>query len=98
MMEKAIKAIQTFEEKKPEPFVLLKEKVAEIVRKGLKTAFIWRHLRIEYRLMDEHRNYRTHFIVSNPWTGNQVKIYIKDYIGKSGAIKYVDIAHQIKIT
>lgn len=71
MMEKAINALQSFQNKQVDTFINLKEKVAEIVRKGVKTAFNWRHLRIDYKLRDE--------------------------VGKTGAIKYQELAHSIKM-
>lgn len=97
MMEKAINTLQSFQNKQVDTFINLKEKVAEIVRKGVKTAFNWRHLRIDYKLRDEVGIYRTHFIVSNPYTGNQKRIYVRDFIGKTGAIKYQELAHSIKM-
>ncbi len=96
MMEKALKALQDVENKQVDTFIDLKEKVSQIVRKASKTAFKWRHLRIEYRLKDEFGMYKTHFIISDPFSGIQKKVFVKDFIGRTGAIKWQELASAIK--
>lgn len=93
-LNKAIKALKTLEMVQDEPFIVLKEKLAEIARKGSKQEFRWRHLLIRY-FQEPSRFY---FKVSNPYTG-VTSIYItKDYMTKGGDISWKRLASAVKHT
>jgi len=94
LYNKAKKALKSLEKRQDEPFTVLKEKVAEIARKGAKKEFYWRHLTIRFFPTPGGH----YFMASNPITGVTSKYYIKNYMGVTGAIKWQSLASDIKRT
>lgn len=99
MMKKAIKALQSLQNDEMDSYSTLLEKVRETARKGVKTEFTWRHLRIAYFVRDEFGNFKNfRFHVTNPLTGVQKYYYTKDFMGVTGTIKWATLASRIKNT
>lgn len=94
ILNKAIKALRRHEIDEDEPFVVLVEKVSEIARKGAKKEVSWRHLTLRY--FPEVGKF--YFKVTNPLTGTTRDYRTKDFVGKTGKMKWRTLASAIKNT
>ena len=91
ILNKAVKALRTLEDRQDDRFAVLQEKVAEIARKGTKREYRWRHLLIRF-FREPGRFY---FKVSNPLTGVVKDLPTKDYMTKTGLVNWYSLALDI---
>lgn len=73
----------------------LKTILRAVATKG-PTEFRFNYHLIHYNIKDEYGNFKLHWLVCNGITGNHQVFFTKDYIGKTGKVRWIDLARDMR--
>lgn len=92
LLKRSLKAIGVEDNK---TWMLLPNILKETALGGKPTEFQFNHIRVRYHIQD-HGLFVLWWTVVNAITGNAAKFYSKDYIGKSGKMRWKHLACEMK--
>lgn len=93
-LKNAVEALSTVNK---ESHILLPGRLLEVARKGKPAEIQFNQFRIRYFTKDEDGLFRLYWLVTNGISGRQKYFYSKDWIGKTGKMRWMNLAKAMRL-